>query len=167
MKRILFLCFLGLMLSCDDGDLPIETIDFDSVSIQDCGNIDIATSNILFKINNDEALILTLQSGVLKNEASNDSIISTVPSQSKVTYRIFSDNVTKNYFCDAIPATEPLVIDEIEAEAGEVTIKTILDEDGVSYKHTISLKEISLVSKSGQRITDLRINEFGTITTKP
>ncbi len=166
MKNLIVLCFVALFYSCDDGDLQIETIDFDSVAISTCESTVTISSTIFFKINNKEALILELQSGILKNEVSSEVIISLVPSQSKVTYRIFSDNVTSNYFCDVIPTTTPTVIEEIESENGEVRITTIL-ADGTTdtFEHTIQLNEITFISSANQRITDLRINEFGTVTT--
>ena len=166
MKNLIILCFVALFYSCNDGDLQIETIDFDSVAISTCESTVTTSSTIFFKINNQEALILELQSGILKNEVSDGVITSLVPSQSKVTYRIFSDNVTSNYFCDVIPTTTPSVIEEIESENGEVRITTILAEGTTdTFEHTIQLNEITFISSTNQRITDLRINEFGTVTT--
>ena len=70
MKYLFVLCIFTLLLSCDDGNLQIETIDFDSVAIDDCGNVAVGQSNVLFKINDDEALILVLPSSALKNQVS-------------------------------------------------------------------------------------------------
>ncbi len=165
MKKILALCLMFSIISCDDGDLQIEVLDFDESSIQYCETISLDT-RIFFKINDDEALILNLQSGLLKNEVSDGTITSTVPGKSKITYRIFTDKVSKDYFCNEIPLTEPVVANEIEAQGGEVLITTILGEDGESYIHNIQLSKTSLVTKDGSRITDLRISDFGTVTTK-
>lgn len=165
MKRLLFFSFLALLISCDDGDLQIETIDFDSVAVLDCGNIDVGKSNLLFKINGDEALILTLPSGVLKNEVSETEISSEVPGGSQIVYRLFSDDVTKDYFCAEIPLTGPTVVDEIEAAGGSVLITTTTT-DSITFSHQISLSEISFITSTDSRITDLRINDFGTVTTK-
>jgi len=166
MKNLIVLCFVALFYSCNDGDLQIETIDFDSVAISTCESTVTTSSTIFFKINSKEALILELQSGVLKNEVSDGAITSLVPSQSMLTYRVFSDNVTSNYFCDAIPTTTPSVIEEIEAENGEVLITTILSEGTTdTFEHTIQLSGITFITSTDQRITDLQINDFGTITT--
>jgi len=166
MKNLIVLCFVALFYSCNDGDLQIETIDFDSVAISTCESTVTTSSTIFFKINSEEALILELQSGVLKNEVSDGEITSLVPSQSKITYRIFSDNVTSDYFCDAIPTTTPTVIEEIESEDGEVLITTILSEGTTdTFEHTIQLSGITFITSADQRITDLQINDFGTITT--
>jgi len=166
MKNLFVLCFVALFYSCNDGDLQIETIDFDSVAISTCEPTVTTSSTVFFKINNKEALILELQSGVLKNEVSSEVITSLVPSQSKLTYRVFSDNVTSNYFCDAIPTTTPSVLEEIEAEAGEVLITTTLAEGTTdTFEHTIQLNEITFITSTDQRITDLQINDFGVVAT--
>lgn len=164
MKQVILIAFLGLFLSCDDGNLQIETLNFDESNIDFCGTATTGTQ-VFFKINGDEALILTLASGVLKNEASNGAIESAIPANSKITYRIFSNNVSKNYFCDALPPQTPTVIDQIDAVDGKVLVTTILLEDGVTYEHTIQLSDISLVNDDGSRITDLSINDFGVVTT--
>ncbi len=158
---------LCLFFSCDDGDLQIETIDFDSASIQFCESSTDISSTIFFKINTTEVLILELESGILENEASAETISSTVPGQSSVTYRAFNDNVTSSYFCDDIPPTTPTVLEEILAEGGEVLVTTIQSEtDSTIYEHTIEFSGISFVNSKGERITDLSINSFGTITTQ-
>ena len=141
MRKFIF-SILGsiVLLSCSDGDLEIETIDFDSVSIQFCSEPDPTTSNILFKINDSEALILELQSGVLDNGVVGETVIteSSVPSRSQVTYRIFSENVNNAYFCDNIPPATPTVVDEVEAEDGAVIIETMVDpDDATSFIHNI------------------------------
>ncbi|MBO0322070.1 hypothetical protein J0X14_07160 [Muricauda sp. CAU 1633] len=157
----------GMLLSCSDGDLQIETIDFDSVALQYCTAPIRNTKNIMFKINDDEALILELQSGVLNKGVIGETITteSTIPSQSQVTYRIFSDGVTKTYFCDDIPATEPIVVEEIEAEDGTVIIETTANEDNTEFVHTIRLSGVSFVTDTDERITDLTISEFGEVST--
>ena len=165
MKKLLFFGFLSLLVSCDDGDLQIEIIDFDSVAIQDCGDIDVGKINVLFKINEDEALILTLPNGLLKNEISETDISSIVPSASKISYRIFSDKVTANYFCDEVPLTTPTVVEEIEAEGGSILITTTTT-DSITFTHEIRLSEISFITSSDTRITNLSINNFGSVSTK-
>lgn len=164
MKNFLFLPIL-ILLSCGDGDLQIETLNFNGINPQNCETLTVDT-DLFFKINNNnEAIILKLQKGLLKNEATTETIVSSVPGQSKLTYRIFSDKVTSNYFCDDIPPSTPVVTEEIEATAGEVRITTT-DEGSGEFKHVIELNNITLLTGKNERITDLTINEFGTITTK-
>lgn len=168
MKKTIALIFvLTFFSSCGDGDLQVETIDFDSFSIQFCDDLVVDSDNVLFKINGDEALILDLQSGALNNGVVGDTVTteSTVSSQSSVIYRIFSEDVGSDYFCDDIPTATPTVVQEIEAEDGTVFIETIIDADTTNYVHTITLSGISFVTSEGERITNLTIDEFGEVTT--
>ena len=169
MKKIFVaLSTILLSFSCSDGDLQIETIDFDDVSMQDCSEIDVTSTNVFFKINSTEALILELQSGALNNGNSTTDTVETtsaIPGSSQLTYRIFSDNVSSTYFCDDIPPATPTVIEEIDAIDGSVIIKSIANADSTAFSHTIQLSGISLVNDAGERITDLTINDFGELTT--
>lgn len=167
MNRVLLVFILCFFCSCDDGDLIIETIDFNDTSISFCESTATVNSTLFFKIQTTEALVLQLQSGLLKNEVSADTIISAVPGQSQLTYRTFTENVSNNYFCDVVPPVIPTVTDEFEGERGEVLITTVQNEnDSTIFELKIELSGISFVNSSGQRITDLRINDFGTITTQ-
>ncbi|MEN8789310.1 MAG: hypothetical protein ABF295_07315, partial [Flavobacteriaceae bacterium] len=74
MFRSSLLLFLLFLVSCDDGDLQIETIDFNSANIEFCESITDLSSTFFFKLNPNEALILELQSGILKNEVSDGAI---------------------------------------------------------------------------------------------
>ncbi len=169
MKKLILLLGVLLFHSCDDGDLQIETLDFDSVAVQFCTDpIDPTLSNVFFKINGDEALILTLQANALNNGVVGTDTIPTainLSTQTQLVYRIFSDNVDTAYFCDAIPPTEPVVTEEIVAESGQIIINSVLSEDGTMFVHTIQLSGIILVNSIGESITDLTINDFGEVMT--
>ena len=166
MKKYILLALLTIFLSCDDGDLEIETLDFDSItSVQSCGGVSVTSANVLFKINGDEALILELPNWAIKNEATTEDITVNITESGSVIYRIFSGTVSSNYFCDDVPPVEPVVTKEIIAQDGVVFITTAA-VDSVTFEHTIRLSGISLVTEDESRITDLRINDFGTITTK-
>lgn len=168
MKKILpFLCSIWLV-ACSDGDLQIETLDFDDVSVDDCGDLTTTGTNILFKIDGDEALILELENNAFSNgNSATDSVVfaSAIPSRSSLTYRLFTENVTNSYFCGDIPPASPTVSQEIVAESGVVTIKTIAVNDSTQFSHTITLDSIILIDASGNRITDLTVSEFGTVAT--
>lgn len=167
MKKLLFYVFLMMIFACDDGDLQIETLDFDSATIQNCDPITVDVANVLFKLNETEALILELPAGSIKNEVSEEPIEYNVAAAgpAKVSYRTFSDTVSNNYFCSDIPLTTPVVAEEIIAQGGAVFITTALNADGVTYEHSIELSGISLVTSTDTRITNLSIDQFGTVTT--
>lgn len=165
MKKYLLIGCSILFFGCNDGDLQIETVDFDSIeTVQSCDTVSVSTENVLFKINGDEALIVTLPSGLLKNEVSTTELTSAVPGSSQISYRIFSETVTSTYFCDSPPPLTPTVLEEIEAEGGSIIITTTT-EDSITFTHTIQLSGITFLNENGSRITDLQVSEFGTVTT--
>lgn len=167
MKKIFAFNLLVLLLACDDGDLEIETIDFDSASIQYCGDISVVEANVLFKLNETEALILELPNGAIVNQVSDGPLEYAVTSSGPavVTYRTFSANVSQDYFCNEVPLTEPQVLEEIIGEGGTVYITTTVSTDSTGYLHDITLEGISLVTSTDSRITNLAIDNFGTVTT--
>ena len=135
-KYLLIGCYL-LFFGCNDGDLQIETVDFDSIdTVQNCGTLSASASNVLFKINDDEALIVSLPSGLLKNEVSSTVLETIDNSNSQVSYRIFSETVTSAYFCDSPPPLTPTVLEEIEAEGGSILVTTTT-EDNITFTHSI------------------------------
>ncbi|MDO6518421.1 hypothetical protein [Zobellia uliginosa] len=170
MKKTLLLGILTLLCACDDGDLQIERVDFDSVDIQTCGDLDDPLeTTFFFKIDGDEALLLNLASGLLKNETSEaDELQSSLPSASSLIYRLFDDDVSKDYFCSTIPALEPSVTKENTATAGDIDIEThvsTVSKDNKTYAHTISITGLSLANEQNESITDSSTMTYGTFKT--
>ena len=172
MKKMLILGILIGLISCDDGDLQIEQVDFDQANIQSCpGLVDPTQTTFFFKIDSDEALLLNLAGGLIQNETSTPGTLrSTIPEPSNLIYRLFSDNVSQDYFCNAIPPLQPTVINENLATAGIIAIDTRVDTltaDTKNYAHTISIKNLSLTNDKGEQLTDLSILEYGDFITQP
>ena len=161
-----FAFLLSLVLwGCSAGDLQIEVIDFNEAAIQNCGTLSIET-DLFFKLSGTEALILELADGLLLNQASDGEIVSAIPGASQLTYRIFSEDVSSGYFCDAIPPATPTVIEEILADEGEVRVTTVQDpNDSTRFEHTIRLAGVSFVNSAGERLTNLSVEDYGTLTT--
>lgn len=164
-KVFLFLFFAGGLLGCSDGELQIETIDFDEVPLNFCGTASTETE-LFFKLNEFDALILNLASGLILNEASTDTLRSTVPGNSQLRYRLFNGSIGSSYFCDDIPPATPTVTEEIPAQAGEVLVFTTRSEtDTTQFEHFIRLKDVSFVNEAGERLTNIAVEEFGSFTT--
>lgn len=165
MKKALSILCAGFLAACSSGDLEIETIDFDEVAIQNCGTATTETE-LFFKIDNSEALILQLQSGLLANAVPEGEIESNIPGNSQLTYRLFDDGVSSSYFCGEIPPASPVVLQEVEAEAGSVLITTVRDAtDTTLFFHEIRLSGVSFVTPDGERLTNISVEDFGTVTT--
>lgn len=154
-----------MAIGCSDGELQIEAIDFDDQAIDFCGTATTQTE-LLFKLKGSESLILELQSGLLQNEITGDTLLSPIPSQSQLVYRILSDNVNDSYFCDPIPPVEPSVVEEVPAEAGAVYVFTSQSPtDSTLFEHRIWFKDVSFVNQAGERLTNLTVDEFGILQT--
>ncbi len=165
MKKVLPFLVLLLVLGCSDGELQIETIDFDDQAIDFCGTATTQTE-LLFKLKGSETLILELQSGLLQNEVTGDTLQSPIPSQSQLIYRILSEAVNDSYFCDPIPPVVPSVVEEVPAETGAVYIFTSQSpNDSTLFEHRIWFKDVSFVNEAGERLTNLTVDEFGTLQT--
>jgi hypothetical protein len=165
MKKIFLIFFLIGLSNCSKGELQISTIDFDTASLQYCDAVNIE-SQLFFKINGQESLILQLAPGLLQNENSEGIIESPIPSASKLTYRIFNNTVSVSYFCDLLTPASPVVIEDLNAEVGRVRIETIQNtDDPQKFDHTITLQGVSFVNSKGERLTNLTVENYGTVTT--
>ncbi|MBU2996600.1 hypothetical protein KO500_09145 [Cellulophaga baltica] len=174
MNKLFFTALLVLLFSCDDGDLTIDTIEFNGFELESCDDdniIDPTETNLLFKINDDddeyEVLILTLDEDVLTNEAGEQSFEITDDTDTTLTYRIYDDSLDSDYFCDDLTPSTPLVTTEIVASAASITITTILSEtESDTYEHFIEITSSTFETDEGERITDLSLDNFGTVYTE-
>ncbi|QLG46386.1 hypothetical protein [Costertonia aggregata] len=170
MRKIWILCLYLVVLSCDDGDLQIETLDFSSSNIQSCDSpIDIGETTLFFKIQGDEALILNLENNLFSNASTGEELpTSSISNESQLTYRFFSGDVSTAYFCDEIPPVEPTVLDEIEAEAGTITIiskVSSINTTTKTYSHNINITDLTLINSLNERLTDNSLLDYGNFTT--
>jgi hypothetical protein len=163
MKRIVSLLFFALVLnSCDDGDLTVGTIDFSTVSTQSC-----STTNVIYKLNAQEALILQIPSTAFVNIPTADitkpTSITIDNSTYRVIYRSYSGTVSMDNICSAIPPSTPTVTDQWTAIAGAGTIEiitTAITQAGTlagstkitGYNHNITFKNITFSRTSGTQV---------------
>ena len=122
-KLFVLVAFIFLLQACDDGDLTLESFNFDSASVQNC------TTN---------------------NEETPDGSPRIVPisSSNKIIYRIYSDNLSATGICSILPPASPIVKKEWNATGG--TIEIISDKlfatDGITvtgYTHNIRLLNVN------------------------
>ena len=126
--------FLLFCIACDDGDIIVNTFDFDGTELQDCGDAD---GYLFYKINvnGNESLSLKLAQGddvFFQDDTLNIVLNAT---SNVVNYRIFDAQVTNAYFCDNVPPTEPNVNIEYIANNGTgvlIVSTTRDDNDGLS-----------------------------------
>lgn len=131
MKKILVILSVFFLGSCDDGDIIVTSFDFEEQTLQTCTDFDF----VYFKINPDNNETLALQfSTTLPFQTEQGERQISLSSSNQVTYRRFNSNVTASYFCNAIPPTEPTVVEEFTSNVGDITLVTdgtLDDGDGI------------------------------------
>ena len=173
MRRFLGVLICALALnSCDDGDLTMETIDFEEVDTQSC-----STNNILYKLKEKEALLLEIPKSTFVNEP-------TVPgtpiqididnATNQVVYRFYNGTIATENICNTIPPALPNVTDQWTATSGKIQIITtsIKSTDATNnstritgYNHNIVFKNITFDKTNGTQVYETF--PFGAYTTSP
>jgi len=161
MKKILGLLALIFILSCDDGEMSFKTFNFGTGNPSICGD-----SNILYKINGTEVLILDLSAAGIVNSATppGEPRLITLGSGNTITYRNYSDTPTANVIC-SFPAPSTPSVREEWTGTGTIQIETVAVRNNsnilTGFSHKITLVDVSF-SKDGKttRIVD---NDMGSI----
>lgn len=151
MKRFLIaIALLGLLTSCDDGDIIVTDFDFEDSTLQFCEG---PNKFVIFATNNDdvnESISLEFTNSNITTDDSGKFITNTsenitfsLSGTNKVIYRIYNNQINgSEYFCQVVPPSEPVPTTEYESGSdGTVTIATRFtdetgdsdpDEDGLS-----------------------------------
>lgn len=166
MKKIfcLIAAFM-LLVGCDDGDMGYKTFDFTSVTLQACPDNakPETTTEIYYKINGTEGLILTLPKGALINSPTQDPITEidtpreiVLGSTNTLTYYDFVSKPTALCMVSEIPA-----YNEKWEGAGTLLVSTYPNLDSnnklLGYTHFITIENVSF-SREGETITVIDSN---------
>ena len=155
MKTKFLLLFLIALVSCDDGDFDIPAFEF-TETVETCGEY------VLYRTNSDktEAIALSVKSNFFKNEDGTDDL--PISSVNAITYRIFSEAIGSNYFCQAIPPSEPIITKELNAQSATINITTTYNTNNETYTHQIVIKELLFLD--GEERIYFETFDFGSIT---
>lgn len=151
MKKLLVLFIAFTLVSCDDGEFNVPAFDFED-EVYGCGE----NSALYITSSADtEAMVMTLIDDELGTEVGTESY--SITSTRQVVYRIFSEGIGSDYFCQSIPPTVPAVITElIAAEGGTINITTsevYTDEELTGYNYEIILTDLLFVDEDGLEIS--------------
>jgi hypothetical protein len=160
MKRVIGLLVLALFLnSCDDGDLTMETIDFEDTATQSC-----TTNDIIYKLKEKEALLLEIPETSFVNEPTdlgNPILIDIDNSTYRVVYRFYNGTVSSDNICNTIPPATPTVTDQWIGTSGKIqiittavkTLNTAENSTRISgYNHNIVFKNITFTRTGGTQV---------------
>ena len=179
MKKIwIGFVLLALLGSCDDGDVEVQVIDFDSVQPQKCSD-----TNLLYKFNTTDALLFNISSAsVFAATFLNDVTPTAVPrtlsissTENRVVYRAYNGAVAAGNFCGTILNASPSVTEEWTAVSGTTQITTTAlkttnatsgFEKITKYNHLIVFKNLVFQKPVGtQTVETLNFGNYTTTAT--
>ncbi len=149
--KYLWIIFVSSFLfsACNDGDLITKTFNFEGVSVQKC-----AASNILYKINYQEALILNTPETNFPNTEGTSTI--NIGGTTSLTYKKYSETASTSEVC-TIPTLPVLEQWNVVGGTIEITRNKIFDTDGITvlaYNHNIVFKNVTFVANGEQIVYD-------------
>lgn len=156
-KLLLSIVALTLLNSCDDGDLTIDTINFDTAIAQEC-----TLNNVVYKINGSQLLLIEIPVSSLPYENKVGTKSFPINTNNRVLYRGYNNTVTGASICATIPPATPAVIEEWTAIAGTISINTtaiysapnpLTGATKISkYRHAITFSNITFAKPSGNQV---------------
>lgn len=160
MKRVFSLLILMLLLNgCDDGDLTLETIDFEDAETKSCSD-----NNIIYKLKENEALLLEISKKTFKNkptDPNSPTVIDIDNSTNRVVYHFYDGAVAEDNICNTIPPAKPYAIDQWIASSGKIEIATTTKTTAgtiagstviTGYNHRIVFKNITFEKTNGTQV---------------
>jgi len=147
--------FISLLIiitfsSCDDGDITLESFNFEGQTIQECTD-----NTLIFKTKNDELLLISLPESTFTTAfegAPTNGIPRTVTigESNKIIYRKYTGTVSNLTICSTIPVSSPTVVKEWNATGGTISIETneVYDTNNVldKYSHNITFLNVNFTS---------------------
>jgi hypothetical protein len=158
MKQFLMILVCVFAFSaCDDGDLIVDTIDFDEVQTSECSE---TGNNLLFKLKESESLILNIPEDSFTNDATPEGkptelVINTT---NQVVYNFYDGKVGSEKICNLIDPGFPNVNTQWNAASGIIEIttdvqKTVNETEKstriTGYKNVIVFKNITFKKEDG------------------
>ena len=170
MKR--FLGLVGLLLvinACDDGDLTVNTLDFDSVTAVKC-----TSKDVIYKVKDSEILYLEIPSTSFVNDETltNTPTIIPISATIRAVYRLYNGVASAENVCPSVPSATPNVKEEWVTTSGniEITTTSIKTTDVTTgatkitgYKHYIVLKNVTFQKPTGDQLYESFV--FGNYST--
>lgn len=147
MKYILSLLVSFLIVTgCDDGDIIEETFNFQNATLQKC-----TSSSVLYKISDNEALILNTPEETFPNEEGTQTI--PVSGSTSIIYKKYGTTTTSENICGTptLPVTEEWFVNGGSLEVISTKIyDTTNPTEVIAYNHKITFKNITFIAPTKQ-----------------
>lgn len=150
---------LFLLFSCDDGDIIEETFNFSAATVQKC-----STGDVLYKISDNEALLLSTPETSFPNEEGTVNI--PVTGTTSILYRKYATTTSTSNICGTPTIS---VLEEWFVNGGSMDVVTTKIYDTtiptkvIAYNHKITFKNITFIAPTKQVV--YAAYEFGSYRT--
>jgi len=173
MKKLIgVFIFCFLLHSCDDGDIVVETINFDNITAVKCAN-----KQIVYKIRDDQTLQINLTTDEYNRLFINEPGTRFIPisNSNTVRYRFYNGTVSQDNICNDLQPATPTIISEWIGANGQISVTTTVinsnpDADtGATtisrYNHRISFINIDFMKPDG--VQNFDVYSFGDFPVTP
>ncbi|KUJ60549.1 hypothetical protein AR687_17410 [Flavobacteriaceae bacterium CRH] len=173
-KYASLLLFALLLNGCDDGDITVDQIDFETLTASSCT----AENLLVYKLKSQESLILQLPEDTFTEDATavDDPDIFNIDSNGNGSYRLvyrgYDGTIAGTDICNLIPPVTPRVIDEWYAKSGRieittsptVTSNTTTNSTTITgYNHNIVIKNVTYaVNGVDVTVPEIKFGDFAT-----
>lgn len=172
MRKYASLLLLALLLNgCDDGDITVETVDFEDITAASC-----TSENLLvYKLKSQESLLLQVPENTFLNDPTptDDPDLYNINNSSyRLAYRSYDGAIIGTDICSLIQPVTPKVIDEWYAKSGVIEITTVAKVTPnttdnstriTGYNHNIIIKNVTYnVSGVDVTIPEIKFGDFAT-----
>lgn len=173
MKKLIgVFIFCFLLNGCDDGDIVVETINFDNITALKCD-----TKEIVYKIKDDQILQINLTLEEYNRLFINEPGTREIPinNPNTVRYRFYNGAVSQDNICSDLQPATPTVISEWIGTSGKISVTTTVintvpnPETGATnisrYNHQISFINIDFSKPDG--VQNFDVYTFGDFPIQP
>ncbi|MBU0941364.1 MAG: hypothetical protein KKD36_08025 [Bacteroidetes bacterium] len=154
MKKVISLLIIVFAInSCDDGNLIQENISFEDVeTVESC------TNGIIYKLKDQEALIVDIPATTFTNETTTKTL--DINTTNRVVYRFYNGTVSTDNICATIPPATPIVTDQWSASDGQIVVTTtpIKETNATTngtkitgYNHNITFNNVTFAKSNGNQ----------------
>ena len=159
MKKILgLLLFVFVLNSCDDGNVTVDTINFDAVAAGKCGN-----NNIVYKLNGSEILLVEIsETGAQPYENISGVKTFAISAANRVRYRLYNGAASVSNICETLQPATPTLAEEWVATSGtiEITTTPVYNIPNaitgaitiLKYNHNIIFRNITFAKPAGNQV---------------
>ncbi|WP_130736195.1 hypothetical protein [Flavobacterium sp. J27] len=150
MKKIFFLLVLLISFSsCDDGDITLESFNFEGQNIQKCSD-----NFLIFKTKSDELLLISLPETVYNSlfeatPTNGTPRVINITGSNQIIYRKYTGTVSNLTVCSTVPVSSPTVTKEWLATGGTIAVETnevVVNSEVTAHTHNITLHNVNFAS---------------------